>query len=153
MCPRMRMTKRNLRRTGDGAFCTRGPFALYANYTNLVICRVGEYLLGKTLGEGSFGKVRLATRNGELFAIKIVSKDSIDTVADIERVYRETFILTTLKHTNIIKLYEVLLSLSLSLSLSLVETVALSSLGNKINQLFGPSPSSPPPPHSRPSGD
>ena len=40
-------------------------------------------------------------------AIKIVSKASVADVGDIERVYRETFILTTLKHTNIIKLYEV----------------------------------------------
>ena len=40
-------------------------------------------------------------------AIKIISKESISDVEDIDRVYRETFILTTLKHPNIIKLYEV----------------------------------------------
>ena len=41
------------------------------------------------------------------FAIKIVAKGTIADVADIERVYRETFILTSLKHPNVIKLYEV----------------------------------------------
>lgn len=41
-------------------------------------------------------------------AIKIVDKNQIANVEDVERVYRETFILTTLKHSNIIKLYEVL---------------------------------------------
>lgn len=41
-------------------------------------------------------------------AIKIVDKSGIANVEDVERVYRETFILTTLKHTNIIKLFEVL---------------------------------------------
>ena len=41
-------------------------------------------------------------------AIKIVDKSGIANVEDVERVYRETFILTTLKHVNIIKLFEVL---------------------------------------------
>ena len=41
-------------------------------------------------------------------AIKIVDKSTISNVDDVERVYRETFILTTLKHPHIIKLYEVL---------------------------------------------
>ena len=40
-------------------------------------------------------------------AIKIVEKGSIADVEDVERVYRETFILTTLKHANIIRLHEV----------------------------------------------
>ncbi len=40
-------------------------------------------------------------------AIKIVDKATIADVEDVERVYRETFILTTLKHRNIIKLHEV----------------------------------------------
>ena len=72
--------------------------------------RVGDYLLGDTLGIGSFGRVRLATSvsTGEKVAIKVVSKDSISDVGDIERVYREMFILTSLKHGNIIKLFEVL---------------------------------------------
>lgn len=39
--------------------------------------------------------------------MKIVSKDSIKDVSDIERIYRETFILTNLRHPNIIRLYEV----------------------------------------------
>lgn len=71
--------------------------------------RVGDYVLGETLGAGSFGKVKLATNvhTGEKVAIKIVSKDSIANVEDIDRVYRETYILTTLKHNNIIKLFEV----------------------------------------------
>jgi serine/threonine protein kinase len=41
-------------------------------------------------------------------AIKIVSKETIADVDDIERVYRETFILKTLKHQNIIKIFEVI---------------------------------------------
>ena len=44
----------------------------------------------------------------EKVAIKIVEKATISNVDDVERVYRETFILTTLKHPHIIKLFEVL---------------------------------------------
>ena len=40
--------------------------------------------------------------------MKIVDKSTISDVEDVERVYRETFILTSLKHQNIIKLYEVM---------------------------------------------
>lgn len=72
--------------------------------------QVGDWLLGPTLGQGSFGKVKLAhhCRTHEKVAVKIVDKNTISNVEDVERVYRETFILTTLKHPNIIKLYEVL---------------------------------------------
>jgi len=72
--------------------------------------RVGEWVFGETLGQGSFGKVKLAhhARTKEKVAVKIVDKAGIANVEDVERVYRETFILTTLKHPNIIKLFEVL---------------------------------------------
>jgi len=72
--------------------------------------RVGDYVLGETLGQGSFGTVKCAidTKDGRKVAIKIVDKASIANVEDVERVYRETFILTTLKHKNIIRLYEVI---------------------------------------------
>ena len=46
--------------------------------------------------------------NESQVAIKIVSKETIADVDDIERVYRETFILKTLKHQNIIKIFEVI---------------------------------------------
>ena len=74
------------------------------------IQQVGDWVLGVTLGKGSFGKVKLAChhRTREKVAVKIVDKSSISNVDDVERVYRETFILTTLKHAHIIKLYEVM---------------------------------------------
>mmetsp|Transcript_8467 Transcript_8467/g.16138 ORF Transcript_8467/g.16138 Transcript_8467/m.16138 type:complete len:366 (+) Transcript_8467:26-1123(+) len=68
-----------------------------------------NYVFEHTLGQGSFGKVKLAvnTETGEKVAVKIVNKATIADVEDVERVFRETFILTTLKHPNIIKLQEV----------------------------------------------
>ena len=40
---------------------------------------VGKYQIGKTLGEGTFGKVKLAvnTETGESVAIKVLDKETI----------------------------------------------------------------------------
>lgn len=61
------------------------------------------------MGEGTFGKVKLATHilTGEKVAIKILEKDRIIDVADVERVAREIYILKFIRHPNIIQLYEV----------------------------------------------
>ena len=66
--------------------------------------------VGKTLGEGTFGKVRLGTHTltGEKVAIKILEKDKILDKADIERVTREIQILKIVRHPNVIQLYEII---------------------------------------------
>lgn len=66
--------------------------------------------MGKTLGEGTFGKVRLGTHTltGEKVAIKILEKDKIQDKADIERVTREIQILKIVRHPNVIQLYEII---------------------------------------------
>lgn len=63
----------------------------------------------KKLGEGTFGKVKLATHiyTNQKVAIKILEKDRIIDVSDVERVSREIHILKLLRHSNIIQLYEV----------------------------------------------
>eukprot|EP01101_Sappina_pedata_P002286 TRINITY_DN12530_c0_g1_i1.p1 TRINITY_DN12530_c0_g1~~TRINITY_DN12530_c0_g1_i1.p1 ORF type:complete len:678 (+),score=167.94 TRINITY_DN12530_c0_g1_i1:61-2094(+) len=69
-----------------------------------------DYTFGKTLGEGRYGKVKLATsvKTGQNFAVKILKKELISNPADIARIQRETQILTQLNHPNIIKLYDVI---------------------------------------------
>ena len=64
---------------------------------------------GKTIGEGTFGKVKLATHifTGEKVAIKVLEKERIIDVTDVERVAREIHILKLVRHPNIIQLYEV----------------------------------------------
>ena len=64
----------------------------------------------KTLGKGTFGKVKLGTHviTGEKVAIKILEKDKIVDVADVERVSREIHILKLIRHPNIIQLYEII---------------------------------------------
>jgi 5'-AMP-activated protein kinase catalytic alpha subunit len=71
---------------------------------------IGNYILGKTLGEGTFGKVKMGTHilTGEKVAIKILEKDRIVDVSDVERVAREIHILKLIRHPNIIQLYEII---------------------------------------------
>ncbi|CAG9333437.1 unnamed protein product [Blepharisma stoltei] len=71
---------------------------------------IGQYILGKTIGEGTFGKVKLGTHilTSEKVAVKILEKERIKDVADIERVAREIHILKLIRHPNIIQLYEII---------------------------------------------
>ncbi len=65
--------------------------------------------LGKTIGEGTFGKVKVGTHilTGEKVAVKILEKEKIQDVSDVERVAREIHILKIMRHPHIIQLYEV----------------------------------------------
>ncbi|OMJ69287.1 hypothetical protein SteCoe_33028 [Stentor coeruleus] len=71
---------------------------------------IGDYTISKTIGEGTFGKVKLGFHKmtGEKVAIKILEKNRIIDVADIERVSREIHILKLIRHPNIIQLYEII---------------------------------------------
>lgn len=65
--------------------------------------------VGRSLGSGTFGKVRIGTHTitGEKVAIKILEKDRIKDKGDVERVTREINILKKVRHPNVIQLYEV----------------------------------------------
>ena len=62
------------------------------------------FILGRSLGQGTFGKVRLGTHliTGEKVAIKILEKDKIKDQSDVERVTREIHILKIVRHPNVI---------------------------------------------------
>lgn len=70
---------------------------------------IGQYELGKTIGQGTFGKVKLGRHllTDEKVAVKILEKERIKDVADVERVAREIHILKLIRHPSIIQLYEV----------------------------------------------
>ena len=74
------------------------------------IKKIGHYSIGKVIGEGTFGKVRLGTHNltKEIVAIKILEKEKICDLSDVERVAREIHILKLIRHPNIIQLYEII---------------------------------------------
>ncbi|BBN06438.1 5'-AMP-activated protein kinase, catalytic alpha subunit [Marchantia polymorpha subsp. ruderalis] len=69
-----------------------------------------NYRLGKTLGIGSFGKVKVAEHalTGHKVAIKILNRRKIRAMDMEEKVRREIKILRLFMHPHIIRLYEVI---------------------------------------------
>lgn len=67
-----------------------------------------KYEVLRTLGKGSFGKVKeaLHVQSGEKIAIKIMEKSRIRKDDDEDRIRREMQILHKVNHPNIIQLYE-----------------------------------------------
>ncbi|KAF2762406.1 Pkinase-domain-containing protein [Pseudovirgaria hyperparasitica] len=72
--------------------------------------RLGQYSIVKTLGEGSFGKVKLAVHqvSGQHVALKIISRRKLVTRDMAGRIEREIQYLQLLRHPHIIKLYTVI---------------------------------------------
>ncbi|VEU23771.1 DEKNAAC105069 [Brettanomyces naardenensis] len=75
--------------------------------------RFGVYVLGATLGEGEFGKVKLGWRKDGLqpsqAAIKLIRRDTIPHGSEKEsKIHREINALKRLRHPNIVRLVEVL---------------------------------------------
>ena len=70
----------------------------------------GPYVLGEALGEGAFAKVRLATQIHikEKCAIKIVDKRLLEDTKDIQRLKKEIKILKSIRHKNIIQLFDIM---------------------------------------------
>ncbi|KAI8473376.1 MAG: kinase-like domain-containing protein [Monoraphidium minutum] len=71
---------------------------------------LSNYRLGKTLGIGSFGKVKVAEHilTGHKVAIKILNRRKIQAMDMEEKVRREIKILRLFMHPHIIRLYEVI---------------------------------------------
>ena len=61
-------------------------------------------MIGKVLGQGTFGKVRLATHilTGEKVAVKILEKEKIKDEQEAMRIMREINILKVVRHPNIV---------------------------------------------------
>ena len=60
--------------------------------------RLGKYELGRTLGEGNFGKVKFArdTDSGQLFAVKILEKNKIMDLNVTDQVWSRLLLILTL---------------------------------------------------------
>ncbi|XP_041000063.1 CBL-interacting serine/threonine-protein kinase 1-like [Juglans microcarpa x Juglans regia] len=76
--------------------------------------QLGKYELGRILGEGNFGKVKLAKNieTGQPFAVKILEKNKIIDLKITDQIKREIATLKLLKHPNVVRLHEVLASKS-----------------------------------------
>ncbi|KAH9856197.1 Pkinase-domain-containing protein [Lenzites betulinus] len=81
-----------------------------AAHPRRTIPKFGPYLLLQTLGEGEFGKVKLGLHMqwGEEVAVKLIRRGNIDSSVRMSKVEREIEVLRTLKHPNIVRLYDVI---------------------------------------------
>lgn len=77
-----------------------------------MVKRVGAYEIGRTLGEGTFGKVKQAinVETGEKVAIKILDKEKIQQQSMGEQIKKEINVMKMVKHRHVVNLNEVLAS-------------------------------------------
>lgn len=72
--------------------------------------KIGHYILGDTLGAGTFGKVKIAThqQTGYKVAIKILNRQNLKSMDVVGKLKREIQNLKLFRHPHIIKLYQVI---------------------------------------------
>ncbi|CAL9782444.1 unnamed protein product [Musa acuminata subsp. burmannicoides] len=73
--------------------------------------RVGKYELGRTIGEGTFAKVKFARNieTGEPVAIKILDKEKVLKHKLVEQIKREIATMKLIKHPHVVRIYEVVM--------------------------------------------
>ncbi|XP_026414592.1 CBL-interacting protein kinase 32-like isoform X2 [Papaver somniferum] len=78
--------------------------------TSKVMRLVGKYELGRTIGEGTFAKVKFAknSETGEPVAIKILDKEKVLKHKMAEQIRREISTMKLIKHPYVVQLYEVM---------------------------------------------
>lgn len=89
--------------------------ALLSSLPNTYVV-VGQYILGQTLGEGEFGKVKLGwpaqrrdNHDDVQVAIKLIRRESIGASRSrMNKIEREITVLKQVHHPNIVKCYEVI---------------------------------------------
>ncbi|XXG45728.1 hypothetical protein AAC387_Pa02g0726 [Persea americana] len=78
----------------------------------MVTRKVGKYEVGRTIGEGTFAKVKFAqnTETGQSVAMKVLSKNTVLKHKMVDQIKREISIMKIVRHPNIVRLHEVLSS-------------------------------------------
>ncbi|KAL5697981.1 cAMP-dependent protein kinase [Ranunculus cassubicifolius] len=74
--------------------------------------KLGKYEVGRTIGEGTFAKVKFARNleTGESVAVKVLAKTTILKHRMVNQIKREISIMKIVRHPNIVRLHEVLSS-------------------------------------------
>ncbi|PAN23396.1 hypothetical protein PAHAL_4G088500 [Panicum hallii] len=72
--------------------------------------RVGRYEVGRTIGQGTFAKVKFAVdaETGAAVAMKVLDKETILSHRMLHQIKREISIMKIIRHPNIVRLNEVL---------------------------------------------
>ncbi|KAG6542743.1 hypothetical protein Mapa_015818 [Marchantia paleacea] len=78
----------------------------------MVVRKVGKYEVGRTIGEGTFAKVKFAqnTETGESVAMKVLDKKTILQHKMVDQIKREISVMKLVRHPNVVRLHEVLAS-------------------------------------------
>lgn len=78
----------------------------------VAIRKAGKYEVGRTIGEGTFAKVKFAqnTETGESVAMKILDRSTIIKHKMVEQIKREISIMKLVRHPYVVRLHEVLAS-------------------------------------------
>ncbi|CAK8537786.1 unnamed protein product [Lathyrus sativus] len=76
----------------------------------MVLRKVGKYEIGRTIGEGTFAKVKFAqnTETGESVAMKILDRSTIIKHKMADQIKREISIMKLVRHPYVVRLHEVL---------------------------------------------
>ncbi|KAK4778589.1 hypothetical protein SAY86_006117 [Trapa natans] len=76
----------------------------------MVVRKVGKYEIGRTIGEGTFAKVKFAqnTETGESVAMKVLDRSTIIKHKMVEQIKREILIMKLVRHPCVVRLHEVL---------------------------------------------
>ncbi|KAK2955550.1 putative Serine/threonine protein kinase OSK3 [Blattamonas nauphoetae] len=72
--------------------------------------KIGNYILGRTIGVGSFGKVKLGEHQltHHVVAVKVLNRKKIKSLNMDSKVRREISIMKLFNHPHVVKLYEVI---------------------------------------------
>ncbi|XP_004490472.1 CBL-interacting serine/threonine-protein kinase 8 isoform X1 [Cicer arietinum] len=78
----------------------------------MVLRKVGKYEIGRTIGEGTFAKVKFAqnTETGESVAMKVLDRSTIIKHKMADQIKREISIMKLVRHPYVVRLHEVLAS-------------------------------------------
>lgn len=74
--------------------------------------RVGKYLVGRTIGEGTYAKVKYAqhSETGKAYALKVLNKELLIQRGMVDQVKKEISILKKVKHPYVVNLHEIMSS-------------------------------------------
>ncbi|KAB2023634.1 hypothetical protein ES319_D06G032500v1 [Gossypium barbadense] len=78
----------------------------------MVVRKVGKYEIGRTIGEGTFAKVKFAqnTETGESVAMKVLDRSTIIKHKMVDQIKREISIMKLVRHSYVVRLHEVIAS-------------------------------------------
>ncbi|KAH1057675.1 hypothetical protein J1N35_035740 [Gossypium stocksii] len=78
----------------------------------MVVRKVGKYEIGRTIGEGTFAKVKFAqnTETGESVAMKVLDRSTIIKHKMVDQIKREISIMKLVRHPYVVRLHEVMAS-------------------------------------------